>query len=264
MKRLYIILLVIIVFYLVSKTEKFTSVPKDETSNKYTYYESPNQFNLMNVPSILNDNSGMILPGFNDNTIQYKENISNKFNYDIMEPLQKKFINPNNITIPKTITHENLKYNYFGIAYNHYYMQYYILYEKEMTKNEDITATDFTNDISKSIEINTIYNDINVEDLKKGSNALSNNLYKEFYMNPALLKVDETKYLNDKLYSYLLVKISTKQQNNKSKESTQEQLPRAIIVHSVGPRSKINFNDLVYFSVASFQLGPLLVKKYKL
>jgi hypothetical protein len=128
-------------------------------------------------------------------------------------------------------------------------MQYYILYEKEMIVDESVKPEDFTDDKTKNIEVNTIYNDINIEDLKKGTNTLSNNLYKEFYMNPAILKADETKYLKDKLYQYILVKIK----NDKPK-----------VIHAVGPRSKINFNDMIYFSLHSFQLGPLLIKQYNL
>jgi len=58
---------------------------------------------------------------------------------------------------------------------------------------------------------------------------------------------ENLKYINNnRIYEYLLVKI------HKNK---------LVVSHYVGPRNKININDVVYFSLANFQLGPLVIKK---
>lgn len=57
---------------------------------------------------------------------------------------------------------------------------------------------------------------------------------------------EELKYIkNNKIYQYLLVKMH---KDNKPQ-----------IIHWVGPRNKININDVVYLSLATFQLGPLVI-----
>ena len=60
-----------------------------------------------------------------------------------------------------------------------------------------------------------------------------------------ILEKEQMKYLNYKIYNYILVKI------NKSKPE---------IIHAIGPRTKININDVVYLSYGTFQLGPLVIK----
>jgi len=83
----------------------------------------------------------------------------------------------------------------------------------------------------------------------------SNDYYSQHYYLYELLttqniKLDyeeNLKYMkNNQIYEYLLVKI----RKNKLEVS-----------HYIGPRNKININDIVYFSLGNFQLGPLKIKK---
>jgi hypothetical protein len=66
-------------------------------------------------------------------------------------------------------------------------------------------------------------------------------------VNPPETRVlrDRLNYMDNHLFQYLLVK---KEDNN------------LIVSHEIGPRTKINLNDVVYFSFATFQLGPLNIK----
>jgi len=83
----------------------------------------------------------------------------------------------------------------------------------------------------------------------------SNDYYSQYYylyefqtkQNVKLDYQENLEYIKNYLiYEYLLVKIH----KNKLKVS-----------HYVGPRNKININDIVYFSLGNFQLGPLKIKK---
>ena len=49
---------------------------------------------------------------------------------------------------------------------------------------------------------------------------------------------------NNRIFEYLLVKIHRGE-------------PK--VIHWVGPRNKVNLRDVVYFSLGSFQLGPLVI-----
>jgi len=83
----------------------------------------------------------------------------------------------------------------------------------------------------------------------------SNDYYSQHYYLYELLTTQNIKldyeenltYIkNNQIYEYLLVKIH----KNKLEVS-----------HYIGPRNKININDIVYFSLGNFQLGPLKIKK---
>lgn len=83
----------------------------------------------------------------------------------------------------------------------------------------------------------------------------SNDYYNQHYylyefltkQNVKLDYEENLKYItNNQVYEYLLVKI----RKNKLEVS-----------HYIGPRNKININDIVYFSLGNFQLGPLKIKK---
>jgi hypothetical protein len=83
----------------------------------------------------------------------------------------------------------------------------------------------------------------------------SNDYYSQHYylyetitkQNNELDYEENLKYIkNYQIYEYLLVKI----RKNKLEVS-----------HYIGPRNKININDIVYFSLGNFQLGPLKIKK---
>ena len=82
----------------------------------------------------------------------------------------------------------------------------------------------------------------------------TNEYYNQYYLlyeykipsNDTLSVVNDMDYLNYQVYSYLLVKLKG---------------DRIEVEHIVGPRSKIEINDVVYLSLGVFQLGPLIVKK---
>ena len=83
----------------------------------------------------------------------------------------------------------------------------------------------------------------------------SNDYYSQYYYLYEFLtkqknKLDyeeNLKYIkNNQIYEYLLVKIH---KNNPE------------VSHYIGPRNKININDIVYFSLGNFQLGPLKINK---
>jgi hypothetical protein len=59
---------------------------------------------------------------------------------------------------------------------------------------------------------------------------------------------NDLKYLNFRLFNYVLVKM-------------RKDTP--VIKHIIAPRSKINIEDNVYFSLGVFQLGPLHIKQIK-
>lgn len=60
------------------------------------------------------------------------------------------------------------------------------------------------------------------------------------------LPSDNLDYINYKVSEYILAKMNDDQ---------------LTISHIIGPRNKINYNDIVYFSFGNFQLGPLYIKK---
>jgi hypothetical protein len=80
-----------------------------------------------------------------------------------------------------------------------------------------------------------------------------NQYYSQYYLiyeNEVTDKIDnkmvnnDLKYLDFKLYQYVLVKMK----NN-----------TPYVLHKVGPRVKININDIVYLSYGVFELGPLQI-----
>lgn len=100
--------------------------------------------------------------------------------------------------VKPTFLYENENYHIIGAAINHYYNQYFYLYESQVITNK--------------------------------TDVLKDNL----------------NYIDYKIFKYLLVKIH----NNE-----------LVVVHYIGPRNKININDIVYLSLGSFQLGPLEIKQ---
>jgi hypothetical protein len=94
------------------------------------------------------------------------------------------------------------------------------------------------------------YNTNNYTLLGTASNPYFNQYYyiyeNEIEQKKDLLLEEELEYIkNYKIYQYVLTKI----ENN---------IP--IVKLYVGPRNKININDVVNLSLASFQLGPLEIK----
>lgn len=73
-------------------------------------------------------------------------------------------------------------------------------------------------------------------------------LYENIIKSSTLeLPGDNLDYVNYKVAEYILAKMD----DNKG----------LLISHIVGPRNKINYNEVVYFSFGNFQLGPLIIKQ---
>jgi hypothetical protein len=134
------------------------------------------------------------------------------------------------------ITHDILSnYNTYMSPYNH-----------EQTNNlEPITKS------NKNVPEEIDYKGNNYKYLGTATNVYYNQYFYIFENNieqdtKKMQVEEELKYIkNNKIYQYLLVKMH--------KDNDPQ------IIHWVGPRNKININDVVYLSLATFQLGPLVI-----
>ena len=101
--------------------------------------------------------------------------------------------------------------------------------------------------------IELFFNNSTFKLLGIASNVYFNQYYYIFeneYFNNTLtapfIENDLTYIKNNKLFEYTLAKIENEE---------------LTVVHYIGPRTKINIDDVIYFSQATFQLGPLLISK---
>ena len=196
---------------------KYSNKPKE--NNKA---ETSSLFELMKKTPITNDNNkapaGMI-----DDKHSLQLSDSNYYEYVNELPKKYDYLKFKNKNIPNTIDDNETKYNYFGIAYNEFYNQYYLLYETEFNEN--------------------IYNKENTTFINSGDMQ-----FNTVNVNPDVVDSKNSEYLLSKLYQYILVKVDQKDNSTK-------------IIHRVAPRSKININDIIYFSYGEFQIGPLVIKE---
>lgn len=86
--------------------------------------------------------------------------------------------------------------------------------------------------------------------LGRASNPYYNQYYIIYEFNVPSSKTntllsEETKYLNSQLYKYLLIQMD-------------KDTPR--VIHATGPRNRVNINDVIYFSLGNFQLGPIKIE----
>jgi hypothetical protein len=104
--------------------------------------------------------------------------------------------------------------------------------------------------IGSKLEKNIDYND-NIYSLL---GLAENKSYRQYYFiyeskvnssRTNTLINEELKYNNYQIYEYILVKYDAN-------------TPQ--VVHYIGPRNKINIDDIVYLSLGSFELGPLIIK----
>lgn len=183
---------------------------------------TPALFNLMEKTPITN-NDYIAPQGMKDD--KYSLQLSDSNYYEYVKELPKKYdyLKFKNNNIPNTINDDNSTYNYYGVAYNEFYNQYYLLYETEFNENTNTKQSEKPY-INNDLQFNTVNVDPDVVDSKN------------------------SEYLLSKLYKYLLVKVN--QKNNTTE-----------IIHKVAPRSKININDIIYFSYGEFQIGPLVIKQ---
>jgi len=218
--KLYIyILLFILVIFYVYK---YSELFEYFTNN----YVAPNMYDVLQtdvVKPIQVDNSVQV-SGFNPNNNQWfvKTNgFSDIYNYE---------------DTGGEITHDILSnYNTYMSPYNH-----------EQTNNlEPITKS------NKNVPEEIDYKGNNYKYLGTATNVYYNQYFYIFENNieqdtKKMQVEEELKYIkNNKIYQYLLVKMH--------KDNDPQ------IIHWVGPRNKININDVVYLSLATFQLGPLVI-----
>lgn len=257
MKILYILLIIVIFFYLKKSKENFESVENKNVENKNFVNNIINKIKNIfdttnskeNIKSEIKNKEilqSRLLPKLNDNepittdratTIvngydQTKTNYQNTLETDIVYKDINMDVDIKNAKFPNEIIDDNKKFDLLGVAYNVYYNMYYLIYHRQLEDiiDKDINKKDFTDDMNKVIEITNDFNSI----------------YEDIYVKPPLIPVNETKYLINHLHEYRLVKMEDK-------------VPK--IMHKVGPRKKINLNDIVYFSYGAFELGPLVIKK---
>jgi hypothetical protein len=222
MKLLYIAIIILIFLYLKKSKEDFDSID----NRNFRVFDDDMSY-IKNREPITIDHSTEIVKGFDNNYKNYQDITQTDINLT-----DNTNIIVSNGDFPKEVIDDNNKFNLLGIAYNVYYNMYYIIYEREFTDSTKLENKDFTEDENKKVEINENFNSI----------------YGDIYVKPPLVPVNETKFLINKIYEYVLVKMENK-------------LPK--IMHRVGPRKKINLNDIVYLSYGSFELGPLTIKEIK-
>ncbi len=229
---IYIALFVILIVYVNSHSNYLTE--KFADTKKINNLDAPNPYNLLKtdkVKPILIEGNSELIPGYdnvnNDKYWKLKlQGFSDIYNYEDKGGLDI-FLKANDI-------------------------QNQLNLEFPQTKKEE-----------KQIKIKDEHNKkmvSNIFEYKKNKYNLvgtaSNEYYSQYYYlyefvveqnNKDLNFEEELKYVNNnRIYEYLLVKIH---KNN----------PK--VSHYVGPRNKININDVVYFSLGNFQLGPLVIKK---
>ena len=244
---IYIILLILLVVYIKCHSnyvgEKFNE-PINEN------FDAPNPYKILNtekVKPILIDNNSNMINGFdtNDSSNLYKskywvikdKGFSDIYNYEDLGGLQI-FNSVNKIDNMYKLVESEIKKN-----------------DKPKVKSDIKTEKDkFKLDKIKNVKIpiELKYNNNSYNYIGTASNEYYNQYYYlyEYETKTKISKVElkeELIYLsNNKVFEYLLVK------SHKNKQ---------IVSHYIGPRSKININDVVYFALGTFQLGPLVIKK---
>jgi len=266
MKTLFLFISLIILFIFICSrniTDDFKTIrPNSWTehfaSNKLTNYsqslqlldlpqyydsnESLNVYNPKEVESIyVNNNEKMAPASITDSNDKYW---SMGKNYDFSDIANDFSMIPDNSLVPELYKKTN------GLSSEP------PLYSDNIDTKPDSNKQDYksnSNKIFSDIQFTT--GDGNFTPTINDNGDLFNYLgiaYNEYYDQYYLLYefIDKTK--NNvplyNLYEYLLVKLN--------KDNTY------VIEHRMNPREKINFNDMVYFSYGSFELGPLVIKKY--
>lgn len=229
---IYIALFVILIVYVNSHSNYLTE--KFADTKKINNLDAPNPYNVLKtdkVKPILIEGNSELVPGYdpvtNDKYWQLKlQGFSDIYNYEDKGGLDI-FLQANDIQ-------NQLNFEFAPV-------------KKEEKKSE------IKDETKKKIIPNTLeYNKKKYYFVGTASNEYYSQYYYLFELAISQDKKDlnfeeELKYVNNnRIYEYLLVKIH---KNNPQ------------VSHYVGPRNKIKINDVVYFSLGNFQLGPLVIKK---
>lgn len=223
---IYILFFVLLIIYITNQSNQLEKFSDDDTPNLYNVLQTDKV-----KPIQINANSNEI-SGFNiDDSSIYSDkywSVKNKGFSDI--------------------------YNYEDIGGEIIYNIATSLKGKPTKELSNVLIEDkIYNKITEETISNTIsYKDTNYNLLGTAINDYYNqyfyifeNVVKQNITN--LLVEEELRYMKtNNIFQYLLVKM----ENNKSK-----------IIHWIGPRNKINLNDVVYLSFGTFQLGPLVINK---
>ncbi len=234
---IYILLLVLLIIYINRQSNYLENFVEDDFSKHH--YDNPDSYNILKTdkvqPIFLNTNSNEI-PGFNPNDYSIYSNkywlVKNKGFSDIYnyEDLGGAII----YDVANGLDTDNINT---------------IVIKEKIEKPKDNIYNKITDE---TIPTNISYQNANYHLLGTATNVY----YKQYFyifenlveqkLSEPLLK-EELKYMKTNIiFQYLLVKMH----NGKPK-----------VIHWIGPRNKINLSDVVYLSLGSFQLGPLVINK---
>jgi hypothetical protein len=140
--------------------------------------------------------------------------MNNKINNFFENNLDTININCNN---KRNIIYDNNNYKLYGIIINDMYNKQYLLYEYNITCNNNI----YNNESTYSVHI------------------CDNNIYNKKYLNETdiIQANDNNKYLYNNLYKYIVINDSN-------------------IIYTFGPRDKINNKDYIYITKGINIIGP--------
>lgn len=266
---IYILLLVLLIIYINRQTDYLENVsPNDfDESN----YDETNTYNILTQPDkikpVLSDSSSNLVPGFNLNdssiystkywTVKSK-GFSDIYNYEdvggeIVTDIANNMDSISSIDMPQPSNKTKNQPQSLDEA------ELKSLDEAELkTLDEAELKTSDETVLKSSDETKSkLPNEINYQkNIYKLLGTASNPYYNHyFYIFENLvdqkiegpLIEEELGYIkNNRIYQYILVKMHNAQPN---------------IIHWIGPRNKINIGDQTYFSLGTFQLGPLVIKK---
>jgi hypothetical protein len=241
---IYILLFVLLIIYINKHSKCLENFDNDDFVKHH--YDAPNPYDILKTEKItpiqIDSNSNNI-PGFNYNNFNI---------YSDKEWIVKK------IGFSDIYNYEDsggtIKYNFINNTDNQTDKQ-----TDKQTDNQTDNQTDkqTDNQTDKQTDNQTIITMIDYQGNKYTLLGTATNIYYNQYfyifenlvnqkLTEPLLK-EQLKYMkNNRIFQYILVKIH----NGNPK-----------IIHWVGPRNKIDLGNIVYLSLANFQLGPLQIDK---
>jgi len=263
-KYIYIVLFAILLLYVNSHSkclnEKFTD------NKKINNIDAPNPHDILKtnkVKPILIEGNSELVPGYDVNSTDiYSEKywviksqgFSDIYNYEDKSNLHL-FLKPN----PEESKEVKEVSNPIKEESNPIKEESNPIKEESnpiKEKNKEIQEKKISDNVLKSFTFQGppkifTYKSINYNLVATASNDYYSQYYYLYeFLTKQKNKLDyeeNLKYIkNNQIYEYLLVKIH---KNNPE------------VSHYIGPRNKININDIVYFSLGNFQLGPLKINK---
>ena len=248
---IYILLFVLLIIYINRQSNYLENFTEDDFSNHH--YDAPNPYNILKTDKIkpiqIESNSNQI-PGFNPNdfsvysdkhwTVKSKgfsdiynyEDMGGEIIYDIANGTDVMF---NSIQPSKPERK-------FANQTN----------ELANGKAKVIEEKIHNKALDEIVPLNINYKNDDYKLLGTATNVYYNQYY-YIFENMVQQKISEPlleeklKYMKiNRIYQYILVKM------HKGKPK---------IMHWVGPRNKINLDEVIYLSLGIYQLGPLQIKK---